>query len=494
MSTNERILPNLRFKELSVPRGININWVEKIEGVPESGFNELNISLKASNWYDHPIRSGFDLNRFNMFFESLFSFFIRFSFILWIICFCCFLYAFSSGTFQELLSHISNLFSFEFINQGFSFLVFLSYLLVVYFIAFIIALVSKIIVFIDNTLYNLNSEIKLKLTSDSLEIETFGFMNMKETFKAENIKNFYYNKYFDLRMIVSSDGEGEDRDYKLLSDLPSEYIARFFEQEFERTLNIDDTPIEGEYDFNKKNLYTKFEEEEDNKSNDSSDGKQQDDSVKHLIDDNYKHPFKSIVNFSKYFSFSDKEDVITITKYSSSDEAVKNLLMLFLSIHFSFFMFATSIYYLLFAMHNIYFDYISTIFVILYICILIIYFIVGFFYYKYRFLNYAVSMDKNELIFWDIDFFGKKKLSYSNDIGNIVDFRAYECDLEVFRILQNPENILPNIIKSIRGKKYGFGILVYMKDGTSNILIKNIGSSQNAEYLADMLYDMFCKD
>ena len=103
-------------------------------------------------------------------------------------------------------------------------------------------------------------------------------------------------------------------------------------------------------------------------------------------------------------------------------------------------------------------------------------------------------MDKNELIFWNIDFFGKKKLSYSNDIGDIVDFRAYECDLEVFRILQNPENILPNIIKSIRGKKYGFGILVYMKDGTSNILIKNIGSSQNAEYLADMLYDMFCKD
>ena len=76
MSINERILPNLRFKELSVPRGININWVEKVEGVPESGFNELNISLKASNWYDHPIRSGFDLNRFNMFLESLFSFFI----------------------------------------------------------------------------------------------------------------------------------------------------------------------------------------------------------------------------------------------------------------------------------------------------------------------------------------------------------------------------------------------------------------------------------
>lgn len=486
MSTNERILPNLRFKELSVPRGININWVEKVEGVPESGFNELNISLKASNWYDHPIRSGFDLNKLNIFFESLFSSFIRISFVLWIICFCCFLYSFYNGTFKELLLSISNLFSFEFIHSKFSFFVFLSYLLIVYFIAFIVALVSKIIVFIDNTLYNLNSEIKLKLTSDSLEIETFGFMNMKETFKAENIKNFYYNKYFDLRVIVSSEGEGEDRDYKLLSDLPSEYIARFFEQEFERTLNIVDVPIEGEYDFNKKNLYIKFEKGEDNQ--------QDKENNKHLIDDNYKHPFKSIVNFSKYFSFSDNEDVVTITKYSSSDEAFKNLLMLFLSINFSFFMFATSIYYLLFTTHNIYFDYIYTIFTILYICILIIYFIVGFFYYKYRFLNYAISIDKNELIFWNIDFFGKKKLSYSNDIRNIVDFRAYECDLEIFRILQNPENVLSNIIKSIRGKKYGFGILVYMEDGTSNVLIKNIGSSENAEFLADMLYDLYCKE
>ena len=65
--------------------------------------SSANPSLKASNFYDLPIRSGFDSIKLNLFLETIFSFFIRCSFILWIICFCCFLYVFYIGNFDELL-------------------------------------------------------------------------------------------------------------------------------------------------------------------------------------------------------------------------------------------------------------------------------------------------------------------------------------------------------------------------------------------------------
>ena len=490
MLSDERILPNVRFSELSVPKGIRISWSEKTEGVPECGFSELNISLKASNFYDLPIRSGFDSIKLNLFLETIFSFFIRCSFILWIICFCCFLYVFYIGNFDELLLELSDVFSFNFIYSDFSFIIFILYIFVLYLFSLIIAFIFKLFIFIQNILYNLTSELKLKILSDNLIIETCGlFKKIKKVFKAEEIKKIYYNKFFDIRIIIST--ELGDKDYILIYNLPSEYIARFFEQEFERTLNIIDTSFKGEYDFDKKELYVNsFDKKDDNQPKEDSN---KDNNQKN---NNYNHPFKSIVNFSKYFSFIKNKDTdtIAITKYSSFDEAFKNLFMLFLSGNFIFFMFATTFYYILFLFKSIYFDYIYYILSIFYIGILIIYFVLGYYYYKYRFSNYAISIDTNELISWNINFWGKKILEYSIDVSEISDFRAYECDFSIFRILQNPENSLPHIMKSIRNRQYGYGIVAYIKDGTSKVLIKNIGSSKNAEYLADMLYDLYCKE
>lgn len=486
-SPDERILPNVRFRELTVPRGIMINWTEKIEGTPECGFSELDISLKASNWYDSPIRSGFDSMKLNLFFQGMFSIFIRIALVSWIICFCGFIYSFCCGNYGELSSKIVNVFSFQFLSSGFSLDTIILCCFIFNIICLFTAIISKLIVFIDNLCYNLNSEIKLQVVPESLTIETFGFYKIKEVFKAENIKRIYYNQFFDIRMIIST--ESGDRDYVLIYNLPSEYIARFFEQEFERTLGIIDSAIEGEYDFEKKNLYIKYEKEEAERNktaNNTEEEKQE------TADNNeYRHPYKSIVNFSKYFSFNKDENELLITKYSSPDEAFRNLSMLFIWANFSLFMALTTGYYFLLAC-NTKFESMWTFLLILYLGFLAVFATLGFFYCKYRFSNYAISFNKTSFIIWKIDFLGKKSLEYTNDIKNITDFRSYECDFSLSRILQNPENILSNIMKSIRNKKYGYGIIVYMKDNESKFLIKNIGSSKNAEYLADMLYETYC--
>ena len=485
MLADERILPNLRFNELSVPRGIKINWVEKVDGVPDCGFSELDISLKASNFYDSPIRSGFNSIKLYLFLENAFSFFISCSLFFWILNFFCFFYVFYIGNFEELLLKLSSILSFDFIYSDFSFMSFILYIFLIYIITLVISCLFKIFIFIENLIYNLTSEVKLKISSESLIIETIGLNKIKQIFKAEDIKKIYYNKYFDLRMIIST--ETGDKDYVLIYNLPSEYISRFFEQEFERTLNIVDISIKDEYDFDKKELYANFDKKDD-------ESQKQNNKENKVINEDYDHPFKSIVNFSKYFSFIKDEETVVITKYSSQDEAFKNLFMLFLSGNFSFFMFASTFYFILFLFKGIYFQNIFMILFIFYIGILIIYFILGVHYYIYRYSNYAISIDKGDIIYWKINFWGKKSIEYSSDIANISDFRAYECDFSLFRILQNPENSLPNIMKSIRNKKYGYGVMVYFKDGTSKVLIKNIGSSKNAEYLADMLYYLYCKE